>query len=63
MTLFILGNLYAQDLLLHNVAIKRFTICLDWNDESLLRGELNFWRPRVEKIEGGNRLQAGEPTP
>ena len=43
------------------------TISWDQNDGSLPRGELSFWRPRGEKIEGGESKFSptgrGEPTP
>ena len=55
-----------QDLPLYNVAINRLTICLDQNNETLLRGGDSVSEdPRGENLRGNPNfhLQAGGATP
>ena len=55
MILFTLSDLNMQDLSLHVVEINQLTICLDGNDESLLRGS-QFLNTQGEKIEGESKF-------
>ena len=69
MTLLTLSNFYAEDFLLHNIAVNRiWQLAGTEMTEASWGGELSFWRPSGEKIEGGGEskfspIGRGEPSP